>query len=93
MLLFCVAAAIESARLSAYFDWYHHCRTHLSLARNSPVPHEVEPAEMGEVVSILHVGRPYQLAEVAVTRKLFATILNRIAQLVIPPPMATGRSA
>lgn len=29
----------------------------------------------------------FQLAEVAVTRNLFATILNRIARLAIPPPL------
>ena len=29
----------------------------------------------------------FQLAEVAVTRNLFAAILNRIAQLAIPPPV------
>jgi hypothetical protein len=29
----------------------------------------------------------FQLAEVAVTRNLFATILDRIARLAIPPPV------
>jgi len=29
----------------------------------------------------------FQLAEVAVTRNLFAAILNRIAQPAIPPPV------
>jgi hypothetical protein len=29
----------------------------------------------------------FQLAEVVVTRNLFAAILNRIAQLAIPPPV------
>jgi hypothetical protein len=29
----------------------------------------------------------FQLAEVAVTRNLFAAILDRIAQLAIPPPV------
>jgi hypothetical protein len=29
----------------------------------------------------------FQLAEVAVTRSLFAAILNRIARLAIPPPV------
>jgi len=29
----------------------------------------------------------FQLAEVAVTRNLFAAILNRIARLAIPPPV------
>jgi hypothetical protein len=33
----------------------------------------------------------FQLAEVAVTRNLFAAILNRIARLAIPPPILVGR--
>jgi hypothetical protein len=31
----------------------------------------------------------FQLAEVAVTRKLFAAILDRIGRLAIPPPLVT----
>jgi len=42
--------------LSAYFDYYHNCRTHLSLDRNSPVPRQVEPSSMGTVTSIPQVG-------------------------------------
>jgi len=34
----------------------------------------------------------FQLAEVAVTRKLFAAILDRIQRLSIPPPIAAGCS-
>jgi hypothetical protein len=34
---------------------------------------------------------PPQLAEVAVTRHLFAAILNRIARLAMPPPVVVGR--
>ena len=33
----------------------------------------------------------FQLAEVAVTRKLFATILDRIERLALPPPVVAGR--
>ena len=33
----------------------------------------------------------FQLAEVAVTRNLFATILDRIARLTLPPPAVVGR--
>jgi hypothetical protein len=33
----------------------------------------------------------FQLAEVAVTRKLFATILDRIDRLALPPPVVDGR--
>ena len=42
--------------LSAYFDYYHNCRTHLSLDRNSPVPRKVEPPSRGHVISIPQVG-------------------------------------
>ena len=34
----------------------------------------------------------FQLAEVAVTRNLFAAILNRIARLAMPPPLIAGRA-
>ena len=34
----------------------------------------------------------FQLAEVAVTRNLFAAILDRIAQLAIPPPLIAERA-
>ena len=40
--------------LTEYFDYYHHCRPHLSLSRNSPIPREVE--SHGEVISIPMVG-------------------------------------
>jgi Transposase DDE domain group 1 len=33
----------------------------------------------------------FQLAEVAVTRNLFAAILDRIARLALPPPVVVGR--
>ena len=33
----------------------------------------------------------FQLAEVAVTRNLFAAILDRIARLAVPPPVVDGR--
>ena len=42
--------------LSAYFDYYHNCRTHLSLDRNSPVPREVEPPSRGDVIATAQVG-------------------------------------
>ncbi len=35
----------------------------------------------------------FQLAEVAVTRNLFAAILDRIARLAVPPPIVTGHTA
>ncbi|MCH9653202.1 MAG: transposase, partial [Planctomycetes bacterium] len=34
----------------------------------------------------------FQLAEVAVTRSLFAAILDRIERLALPPPIVTGHA-
>ena len=31
-------------------EYYHPCRTHLSLGKDAPEPRPVEPAEMGEVI-------------------------------------------
>jgi putative transposase len=42
--------------LTAYFDYYHNSRPHLSLDRNSPAPRDVEGPSLGEVVSIPQVG-------------------------------------
>lgn len=42
--------------LSSYFDYYHGSRTHMSLARNSPLPRDVEPPDRGPVVAIPQVG-------------------------------------
>ena len=42
--------------LTAYFDYYHNSRPHLSLDRNSPVPRRVEPPSEGHVVAIPQVG-------------------------------------
>ena len=42
--------------LSSYFAYYHEARTYLSRDRNSPVPHEIEPPESGEVIAIPQVG-------------------------------------
>ena len=42
--------------LTDYFDYYHNCRPHLSLDRNSPTPRDVEAPSQGEVVSIPQVG-------------------------------------
>ena len=35
----------------------------------------------------------FQLAEVAVTRNLFAAILDRIERLALPPPLVAGRDS
>jgi transposase InsO family protein len=42
--------------LAEYLDYYHECRTHLSLDRNSPIPRSIEPLSQRPVVSIPHVG-------------------------------------
>jgi transposase InsO family protein len=42
--------------LTAYFDYYHDSRTHLSLDRNAPNPREPEPPERGPVRAIPQVG-------------------------------------
>ena len=46
--------------LRDYFEYYHHARAHLSLDRNSPVAHDVEPPERGKVIAIPHVGGLHQ---------------------------------
>src|SRR5215470_81661 len=42
--------------LRSYFDYYHKSRTHLSLAKDSPEPRAIQPAEMGRVVAVPQVG-------------------------------------
>ena len=42
--------------LTAYFEYYHQSRTHLSLERNAPVPRRVEPPTDGTVIAIPQVG-------------------------------------
>jgi putative transposase len=37
-------------------DYYHDCRTHLSLGKDSPEPRAVEPPEMGKVIELPVVG-------------------------------------
>ena len=39
-----------------YLDYYHNCRTHLSLHRNSPNPREPVARDSGPIVSIPRVG-------------------------------------
>ena len=39
-----------------YLDYYHDCRTHLSLDRNSPEPREVEPPSAGWIIALPHIG-------------------------------------
>lgn len=42
--------------LTAYFEYYHRCRTHLSLERNSPIPRDIEQPCRGKVKSIPQLG-------------------------------------
>ena len=42
--------------LTEYFQYYHNCRPHLSLDRNSPTPRCIEPPSEGKVVAIPQVG-------------------------------------
>ena len=42
--------------LDSYFDYYHRSRTHLSLAKDSPLPRPIQPPEMGSVLAVPQVG-------------------------------------
>jgi transposase InsO family protein len=42
--------------LREYFDYYHTCRTHLSLNKNSSKPRTVQPPASGDVVAFSRVG-------------------------------------
>jgi len=42
--------------LTAYFEYYHESRPHLSLDCNAPDPREVEPPTAGKVIAIPQVG-------------------------------------
>ena len=42
--------------LTAYFEYYHQSRTHLSLDRNAPRPRKVELPQKGRVIAIPQVG-------------------------------------
>lgn len=42
--------------LREYLDYYHGCRTHLSLEKDSPDPRKVEPPDQGKIVEIPMVG-------------------------------------
>ncbi len=42
--------------LKHYVDYYHSCRTHLSLQKDAPDSRPVEPSEMGNVIAIPKVG-------------------------------------
>ena len=42
--------------LASYFEYYHRSRTHLSLAKDSPEPRAIQPAEMGRVAAVPQLG-------------------------------------
>jgi putative transposase len=42
--------------LARYFEYYHSCRTHLSLDKDTPDSRPAEPPEMGKVIAIPKVG-------------------------------------
>ena len=42
--------------LRKYVDYYHSCRTHLSLEKDAPEPRRVESPAMGKVSAIPKVG-------------------------------------
>jgi len=42
--------------LKAFISYYHHTRTHLSLAKDTPETRPVQPPELGPVVAIAEVG-------------------------------------
>jgi putative transposase len=42
-------------------EYYHPCRTHLSLGKDAPEPRAVEPPEMGEVIDLRLVGGLHHL--------------------------------
>jgi transposase InsO family protein len=48
-------------RLRAYLAYYNTARPHQSLDHNSPQPREVQPPELGRVVSIPQVGGLHHL--------------------------------
>jgi putative transposase len=42
--------------LRSYFQYYVHSRTHLSLAKDTPISRAVQPPEFGRVVELPEVG-------------------------------------
>jgi putative transposase len=42
--------------LQLYFDYYERSRTHLSLAKDAPIPRSVQPPSLGRVIELSQVG-------------------------------------
>jgi len=49
--------------LSEYFSYYHTCRTHLPLHKDSPETRPIEPREMGRIVAFPRIGGLHHLYE------------------------------
>ena len=45
--------------LRKYVDYYHSCRTHLSLEKDAPEPRRIESPTMGKMSAIPKVGGPH----------------------------------
>ena len=50
---------LENLALRQYFSYYHTCRTHLSLNKDSPDTRSVETPEFGNIVAFPLVGGLY----------------------------------
>jgi len=42
--------------LKSYFEYYEKSRTHLGLAKDSPIPRPVQPPALGKVLAFPEVG-------------------------------------
>jgi transposase InsO family protein len=47
--------------LDSYFEYYHRCRTHLSLAKDCPEPRAIDPPANGKVIAFPKVGGLHNL--------------------------------
>lgn len=47
--------------LKEYFDYYEHCRTHLSLDKDAPINRPVQPPSLGAVIEVPQVGGLHHL--------------------------------
>jgi transposase InsO family protein len=54
MIVFNEASLYQHVKV--FISYYHHTRTHLSLAKDTPETRPVQPAELGHVVAIAEVG-------------------------------------
>lgn len=47
--------------LKGYFEYYEHCRTHLSLEKDAPMSRPIQPPSQGDVIEIPRVGGLHHL--------------------------------